>query len=231
MATTGIVARWAEGTDDIDRALGLRAMVFRSGRCDRDRFDGLSRHLLVERAGRLAATLRLRRHDDPTSLGSSYTGQSYDLSGLALPGPALEIGRLCIADAAAPDVLRATWAALAREVDQTGAALLLGCSSLPGAAADRYGAGLAALRPYLLPRSGPRARGAALDIAAIPDRPDPSSLPATLRSYLTLGARIGTDAVIDADLDTVHVFTLLRVADVPPGRARVLRALAGAVPG
>jgi hypothetical protein len=41
-----------------------------------------------------------------------------------------------------------------------------------------------------------------------------------------MGGWVSDHAVVDADLDTLHVFTGLEIRAVPPGRARLLRALA-----
>ncbi|MFZ8959943.1 MAG: ornithine-acyl-ACP acyltransferase, partial [Paracoccaceae bacterium] len=49
------------------------------------------------------------------------------------------------------------------------------------------------------------------------------TLPPLLRSYLMLGGWVSDHAVIDRDLNTIHVFTGLEIAAVPPARARLLR--------
>ena len=57
----------------------------------------------------------------------------------------------------------------------------------------------------------------------LPDlAPDALRLPPLLRFYLALGARVSDHAVVDRDLDTLHVLTLLRPADIPPARLRAL---------
>jgi L-ornithine Nalpha-acyltransferase len=50
--------------------------------------------------------------------------------------------------------------------------------------------------------------------------------PALLRTYLVMGGWVSDHAVIDRALDTLHVFTALPIANIPPARARALRALA-----
>lgn len=58
--------------------------------------------------------------------------------------------------------------------------------------------------------------------------PDPrrgaEQMPSLLRSYLAMGGWVGDHAVIDREMNTLHVFTGLEVAAIPAGRARVLRA-------
>jgi putative hemolysin len=53
------------------------------------------------------------------------------------------------------------------------------------------------------------------------------AMPPLLRSYLAMGGWVSDHAVVDRDLGTLHVFTALEIAALPPARARRLRALAG----
>ncbi len=51
-------------------------------------------------------------------------------------------------------------------------------------------------------------------------------MPPLLRSYLAMGGRVSDHAVIDAQMNTLHVFTGLEIAVIPPRRKRLLRAIA-----
>ena len=53
-----------------------------------------------------------------------------------------------------------------------------------------------------------------------------SDLPHLLQSYIGLGGWVSDHAVVDPTLDTVHVFTGLRIADISIARKRRLRELA-----
>ena len=59
---------------------------------------------------------------------------------------------------------------------------------------------------------------------------DPSGpqrqLPPLMRGYLAMGGKVADHAVTDPALDTLHVFTGVEVAAIPPARARLLRAIA-----
>jgi putative hemolysin len=46
-------------------------------------------------------------------------------------------------------------------------------------------------------------------------------VPPLLRTYLMMGGWIGDHAVIDPHMKTTHVFTALRVADVPEAHKRL----------
>lgn len=206
----------------------------RPGGVDRDEFDADCLHLLVEgRGGRLLACCRILPLAGGAEIGRSYSARWYDLAPLAgLSMPLAEIGRFCLhPGAAAQDVLRVALAALAHFVAERRIGMLFGCSSFAGADPRRHAGALAWLaHRHLGPaeaRPGIRAGVEVLRYAQLPDgERDPAALPPLLRSYLAMGGWVGDHAVIDHELDTLHVFTALKVADVPPARARRLRALA-----
>ena len=52
-------------------------------------------------------------------------------------------------------------------------------------------------------------------------------MPPLLRTYLTMGGWVSDHAVVDTHMNTLHVFTGLEIAAIPPARARLLRADAG----
>jgi putative hemolysin len=234
-------ARFAATRDDIDRALALRARCFRNGADDGDGFDTACRHILVEEpaARRLVCTFRLLPLTGGSEIGRTYSAQHYDLAALeAFDGPMVEMGRFCIApETHDPDVLRVAWGAMTRFVDETGTKMLFGCSSFAGTEAERYLDAFAMLRDrHLAPRRWlPRVK--ARDVfrfarmRAAPRHPDArraiKGMPPLLRTYLAMGGWVSDHAVVDRDLGTLHVFTGLEIAAIPPARARLLRAVAG----
>ena len=62
-------------------------------------------------------------------------------------------------------------------------------------------------------------------------RPDPrramAAMPPLLRTYLMMGGWVSDHAVVDAQMDTLHVFTGLEIRAIPPGRAKLLRGTLG----
>jgi putative hemolysin len=234
-------ARFAGTEADVAAAQALRARCFRGGAPDGDAFDAICRHALVEdaRDGRVVCTFRLLPLSDGGEIARSYSAQHYDLARLrAFPGPMVEMGRFCIDPAARDaDVLRVAWGAMAAHVDAEGVQMLFGCSSFPGTEADRFLDAFALLRDrHLAPsRWLPRVKGT--DVfrfargRAAPERPDAvralRGMPPLLRSYLAMGGWVSDHAVVDRDLGTLHVFTGLEIAAIPPARARALRAVAG----
>lgn len=240
-------ARLADGPGDITRALALRSQIFRktpvgdqSGDQDGDLYDTACEHVLISdiASGQLVCCYRLMMLADGAALDASYSAQFYDLARLqAYGGPMLELGRFCVHPLWRDgDILRLAWAALARMVDETGARLLFGCASFDGARVDDHTAALALLRAaHLAPdiwRPQPRARQTyhfASALAAHPAdlRAGLAGMPSLLRTYLGMGGWVSDHAVIDRDLDTLHVFTAVEIADIPAARARALRAIAG----
>jgi len=146
-------------------------------------------------------------------------------------------GRFCLhPEVHDPDLLRLAWGAMTRHVDATGAQMLFGCSSFHGADAEAHVEALALLKErHLGPRRWlPRVKAPRVFRFARrlrlrkPDlRLAMSRMPPLLRSYLAMGGWVSDHAVVDPDLDTLHVFTGLEIRAIPPARARLLRAVAG----
>jgi len=229
-------ARDASGPDDILRAQGLRAQAFGIPEPDCDTFDDICTHVLVEDGPDLVACFRLLPLT-PDAIGHSYSAQFYDLSRLSMfNGAMMEIGRFCLApDRHDPDVVRMAWGAVARHVERTGARLLFGCSSFPGTSPQPYHDSFALLRQgHLAPAQwSPQMR--APDIFRFAEwsedyRPDMLAamrmMPPLLRSYLSMGGWVSDHAVVDRHMNTLHVFTGLDIAAIPPARAARMRALA-----
>ncbi len=240
-------ARFAAGEADLRAAQALRHLCFfeaagapaRPGRLDRDAFDPVCRHILVEADGREGpvCTFRLLPIPGGDQIGRSYAAQFYGLEHLrAYVGPMVELGRFCVhPEAREADVLRIAWGAMAAFVDSSGVEMMFGCASFPGTRPDAYREAFDLLAAgHLAPRRwrpGIKApevvrfaapRGRPVDRRAALRR-----LPPLLKTYLAMGGWVSDHAVIDRDLNTLHVFTGLEIAAVPPARARALRAVSG----
>lgn len=237
-------ARLAEGVADVAQAQALRHSSFRVLRglaagegLDSDGFDARCQHVLIEEidSGILVGCYRLLHLADAARIRDSYSAQFYDLAALsAYPGPVLEMGRFCLhPDWHDPDILRLAWGAMTRLVDAGGVRLLFGCSSFAGCDATAHADALALLRGHLAPPEwAPRRRAARIydfGAADVPGHDTQRSLhvlPSLLRTYLGMGGWVSDHAVIDADLDTMHVFTAVEIDRIPPARARLLRLIA-----
>lgn len=242
-------ARWAETAADVEAAQALRFKSFIEGRetathgarakgLDVDAFDSICKHLLVEdtKSGALVCCFRLLPLNSGAEISKSYSAQYYDLSNLAdYEGPMVEMGRFCIhpdmrGDA---DLLRIAWSAMTEYVENNNVDLLFGCSSFEGTQADQYMDAFALLKErHLAPKRWlPRVKAPSVFRFAKRLRlkkPNLKSamkgMPPLLRTYLVMGGWVSDHAVVDRDLNTLHVFTGLEIKSVPPARARLLRA-------
>lgn len=232
--------RLATSAEAVAAAQRLRYLAFRGARGraegedrDADAFDEHAQHVLVQdrASGALVATYRVQMFDG-TTIAQSYAAQFYDLSRLErFPAPMLEMGRFCLDPSRHdPDILRLAWAAMTQMVDAAGVGLLFGCSSFAGADPARHAAALGALTTRTAPhrwRPGPRApERIALSGLAPPGQPAAPRMPPLLRTYLMMGGWVSDHAVIDRDLDTLHVLTGVDISTIPPARARALRLIA-----
>ncbi|PTE23644.1 ornithine-acyl-ACP acyltransferase [Cereibacter changlensis JA139] len=235
-------ARVAATPEDLRACQALRHRAFRAGAegLDADAFDGICSHVMVEeaRSGALVCCFRLMALSGGGEIRRSYSAQFYELSALeSFSGPMVEMGRFCIDPAwRDPDILRVAWGAMTAHVDSTGVELLFGCSSFQGTEAETYADAFAMLKDsHLAPKrwlprvKAPNVFRFAQKLARM--KPDVkramSGMPPLLRTYLLMGGWVSDHAVVDRDLNTLHVFTGLEIRAIPPARARLLRGVAG----
>jgi L-ornithine Nalpha-acyltransferase len=242
-------ARMGKDARDVEAAQRLRYRAFIAARGgvgradgrDVDAFDEICHHVMVEdtRSGALAATFRLLPLQSGAEIGRSYSAQYYELEALgAYPSPMVEMGRFCVEPGLVdPEILRAAWGAMTAFVDREGVGMLFGCSSFHGTESMAYADAFAMLRDrHLAPKRWlPRVKAPdvfrfARALKRAPDRVKAlRTMPPMLRSYLTMGGWVSDHAVVDRDLNTLHVFTGLEISAIPPARARALRAVATGV--
>lgn len=233
-------ARFASSEADVNAALQLRNRCFRGENAhgtDSDAFDARCEHALVEEvaSGRLVCCFRLLPFANGQSIGGSYAAQFYNLSNLeGFDGPMVEMGRFCVLpEVSDPDILRVAWGAMNTYVDDNNVELLFGCSSFQGTEADAYMDAFALLTErHLAPKrwlprvKSPRVFQFAKRLKV--QKPNlklaMKGMPPLLRTYLIMGGWVSDHAVVDHDLNTLHVFTGLEISAVPASRKRLLRA-------
>lgn len=243
-------ARMAASDTDVRAAQALRYRTFIADRdvaasgsrqdgLDKDTFDAICEHVLVEETatGRLVCCFRILPMSDGREINRSYSAQYYNLKQLeTFEGPMVEMGRFCVDPAYRdPDILRIAWGAMTRYVDDAGVELMFGCSSFNGVDEKEYYDAFALLAerhlapPRWLPRvKAPKVFRFARNLK--PRKPDlrlaMKRMPPLLRTYLVMGGWVSDHAVVDYDLNTLHVFTGVEIKSVPKRRARSLRATA-----
>lgn len=225
-----------QGAAGSARGLALRRQVFRHNQSDDlDRFDEGSLHASIVDLQSDVVVCSYRLAIMPAAeIAKSYSAQFYGLDRLSeFPAKVMELGRFAIhPDWHDPDILRLAWAGLARVVDAHQIGLLFGCSSFAGNDVAMHRPALAWLAENHLPplRWKPDRIAPSAHFVGETAKPDPrlalKLMPPLLRSYLAMGGWVSDHAVSDPDLDTLHVFTALEIAAIPPARARALREIA-----
>ena len=232
-------ARRSEGPADIARVQALRTRCFQVEGLNFDPFDELCEHVLVEdrASGDLVCCFRLMVLTSVQDMGHSYSAQYYDLTGFhASCSSVAEVGRFCVhPDWADPDVLRIAWGAMTVLVDRLGIEVLFGCSSFSGTRTELYLDAFALLKQrHLAPihwLPGVKASEVFRFATQLMLEPDASQamqqMPPLLRTYLFMGGWVSDHAVIDHQMNTLHVFTVLEIQRIPETRKRLLRTVAG----
>ncbi|MEP4198207.1 MAG: GNAT family N-acyltransferase [Aliishimia sp.] len=238
LAKGAYIARIASGEGDIRAAQSLRACAFGlTSPLDGDSFDAACKHILIEHAVSrdLVCCFRMMPLTGAT-ISDSYSAQYYELSALeSYQGKMVELGRFCLHPHwTDPDILRIAWGAMTQFVDQHQIDLLFGCSSFAGTETATYLDAFAVLKArHLAPKRWlPRVK--APDVfrfaARLRRKPDMRramrAMPPLLRTYLMMGGWVSDHAVLDRQMNTMHVFTGVEIGAIPAARKRLLRAVA-----
>lgn len=223
---------------EIEAAQRLRHLAFKGvDGLDADAFDEICTHILVKdrKSGDLVCCFRFLPLNSGNEIAQSYSAQYYELSALQdFQGTMVEMGRFCIhPDVQDPDILRVAWAAMTAYVDNNNVELLFGCSSFKGTDTKEYFDAFAMLRDrHIAPKRWlPRVKAPKVFqfAARLRRKPDLKQaqlrMPPLLRTYLMMGGWVSDHAVVDEQMNTLHVFTGLEIKAIPPARKRLLRAM------
>ncbi len=224
---------------ELAEAQSLRALCFGRDGEDSDRFDDICQHVLIReiRSGVLVCCFRLMLLENGRDVENSYSAQYYGLSAFSeYQGRMIELGRFCIhPEWTDPDILRVAWGAMTRLVDDQGVEMLFGCSSFAGTETEAYLDAFAMLKArHLAPKRWlPRVKAPEIFRYAARLRRKPDAKKAMvkmaplLRTYLIMGGWVSDHAVVDRQMNTLHVFTGLEIGAIPPARKKLLRSVAG----
>ncbi len=232
-------ARIAQCPADLAAALALRTRAFGIGELDRDQFDDLCVHVLIEdvKTGKLVCCFRMLVLEGGADIPRTYSAQFYELSALkSYEGRMVEMGRFCVdPDWSDADILRVAWGAMTSFVDQNDIGMLFGCSSFAGTETGEYLDAFAMLKHrHLAPKrwlpkvKAPNVFRFAQRLRRKPDvRKAMLRMPPLLKTYLMMGGWVSDHAVVDKHMNTLHVFTGVEIGVIPPARKRLLRSVAG----
>ena len=204
------------------KAQKFRQKVFRDSEngLDEDKFDAKSDHCLIfdkKSNDRLVLVFRLRIFSNMEDILCSYSAQHYDLTKLStLPFKPMEVGRLCIDQKVSdPFLLLCAFKYLSSLVSRHQIDLIFGCTSFSGADNPKHLEALNSLEINQLadPKFPIKKKSSStVDIkkqsnGSHENKTAKNCLPPLLKFYLKLGGKVSDHAVIDRDLDTLHVFT------------------------
>ncbi len=221
--------RLAIDPDEVRAAQRLRHQVFADemgaqvhsdgAGAETDPFDQYCDHLIVrdEGSGAVVGTYRMLPPPRARAAGGMYSDAEFDLSALrALRPDLVETGRSCVhRDHRNGAVVSLVWAGIARYMLLHGHRWLAGCASVPLADGGKLAARvwdtvrrrhLAPADHHVVPRLpwNPDITGAA----------ERGPLPALLRGYLRLGARVCGPPAHDPDFGVADFFVLLDIEGI-----------------
>jgi putative hemolysin len=195
---------------------------------DRDRFDPVCDHLIVENQenGRVVGTYRMQSGLTAAAGFGYYSAQEFEFAPYELiRNQVLELGRASIdREHRSSEVLTLLWRGIAQYAKYYGLRYLIGCSSLnstdPVAGWSLYqalGSQLVSSEYFTVPTAAYALPGCGDDPSA------PVKLPKLLRTYLGVGARICGPPAWDRAFGTIDFLTLLDLEQIAPAaRSRFL---------
>ena len=195
---------------------------------DRDRFDPVCDHLIVENQedGRVVGTYRMQSGLTAAAGFGYYSAQEFEFAPYdCIREQVLELGRASIdRQHRSSEVLTLLWRGIAQYAKHYGLRYLIGCSSLhstdPLAGWSVYralGSQLVSSEYFTVPTAAYALPGSEDDPGA------PVKLPRLLRTYLGVGARICGPPAWDRAFGTIDFLTLLDLEQIAPSaRSRFL---------
>ncbi|HEU4634610.1 MAG TPA: GNAT family N-acyltransferase [Edaphobacter sp.] len=225
------VARLAETDNDRRAAYRLRFLVFNlemneglessyGDGYDRDRYDDVCDHLLVEErtTGAIVGTYRLQMGEVARSNFGYYSEQEFCFRPYeAMRHEIVELGRACIhRDHRSPEVLNLLWRGIARYALAKGGRYMVGCCSLNSTDPKIGRAVYASLQEFLV---DPSLRTSPTPAFAMPEKAGEAGVeraPKLLRAYLAIGAKICGEPAIDREFRTIDFLTLIDLQTLHP---------------
>ncbi len=196
------------------------------GNLDVDDFDAYCQHLLVREAksDRVVGCTRILTDENARHMGCFYSDGKFDLTSVAaLPRCKLEIGRTCIdVDYRQGAGIAVLWSGLAGFIQLHGFDCLFGCASVPLGDQDMQAAAIMnRLRRQAMADPGIRVTPRVpLLTSGVPDNVLDAPLPALLKAYVRLGAKVCGEPCRDPAFGVADVLMLLNVDELNPVYSR-----------
>jgi len=195
---------------------------------DRDQFDSVCDHLMVEHkgSGRIVGTYRLQTGPVADRNFGYYSAQEFDFSPYErLREQIVECGRACIhREFRSFEVLNLLWRGIAKYSVSRGGRYLVGCSSVTSQDTNYGSAMYHRLKNYLASPELQTTPTPSYSFSLSEETVDMPQPPRLLRAYLTVGAHICGPPALDREFKTIDFLTLLDLERMAPSaRARYLR--------
>lgn len=193
---------------------------------DVDEFDAYCQHLLVRdaRTGEVVGCTRILTDRKAARIGGFYSESEFDLGAIPrLKGRLLEVGRTCIStEFRQGSAIAVLWSGLAGFIQLHGFDYLFGCASMPLGEDDVQAAAIMnRLRRQAMVSSDLRVvPRAPLHTTQVSDDVLDAPLPALLRAYVRLGAKVCGEPCRDPDFGVADVLMLLDVDELNPTYSR-----------
>jgi putative hemolysin len=188
--------------------------------CDKDRYDDVCDHLLVEdrTTGAIVGTYRLQMGDVAGRSFGYYSEQEFGFAPYeAMRDQIVELGRACIhRDHRSPEVLHLLWRGIARYALANGGRYMMGCCSLNSLDPEMGHAVYASLKDFMVETELQTVPTAAYVMPRPEGAVAVQRAPKLLRAYLAIGAKICGEPAIDRDFRTIDFLTLLDLQTLHP---------------
>lgn len=201
--------------------LGEGLMTSYSTGLDKDRFDYVCDHLIVEdsTSGTVVGTYRMQSGSDAGKRLGFYSAQEFDFAPYEqVRDQVLELGRASIdRDHRSSEVLTLLWRGITQYCRFYGLRYLIGCSSLNSQNPAEGWAVYEQLSPFLAPPEFCTQPTEAYLLPRSSGQPQNSSrIPRLLKTYIGVGARICGEPAWDREFGTIDFLTLLDLQQMSP---------------
>ncbi len=205
----------------------FRQRIFRKSErgLDEDEFDKTCVHCLVfdrTDGDKLVLVFRMINFSSMSQIVNSYSAQFYDLQNICnFSYNPMELGRFCVdPNSKDPFLVLTAMKFLLSYIKKNNRNFLFGCSSFEGCDPNDHLRSLIYLKSNFVTKDDfviKRKAKEVIQFSAFETKKDykfndyKKNLPALLKFYLRIGGRVSDHAVIDRDLNTLHVFTYVKL--------------------
>ena len=204
----------------------FRQKIFRKSEkgLDEDEFDNNCVHCLVfdrTYGNKLVLVFRMINFSSMSQIVNSYSAQFYDLQSLSNSSyNPMELGRFCVDPISKdPFLVLTAMKFLLSYIKKNNRNFLFGCSSFEGCDPNDHMRSFIYLKSNFVRKNDHVIKRKAKEVvkfSTFEAKKDfklneyKKTLPALLKFYLRIGGRVSDHAVIDRDLNTLHVFTYVK---------------------